>query len=116
MVASSSRPHRARRQGRVSLHQALRLNDQETGLWEILTTWATEQATRFIHNGGDSCLFNRDMATNNVAGAGNPLTVQQMRRICKNILCVAANSRGCASENLGVDGSLFGDNLWVKTL
>ena len=34
----------------------------------------------------------------------NPLTVQQMRRACKNILYVAVNSRGYAPENLSVGG------------
>ncbi len=156
------------------------LNDQETGRWEMLTTWSTEQAmreiylkpfeicvkdnrdqggasnghplavmssynyigtqwagacpnllnnvlrgewgfqgavltdyfanfgymdaTRSIHNGGDSCLINRDMTTNNVTDTSNPLTVQQMRRACKNILYVAVNSRGYAPENLSVGG------------
>ena len=156
------------------------LNDQETGRWEMLTTWSTEQAmrelylkpfeicvkdnrdqggasnghplavmssynyigtqwagacsnllnnvlrgewgfqgavltdyfanfgymdaTRSIHNGGDSCLINRDMTTNNVTDTSNPLTVQQMRRACKDILYVAVNSRGYAPENLSVGG------------
>ena len=156
------------------------LNDQETGRWEMLTTWSTEQAmreiylkpfelcvkdnrdqggtsnghplavmtsynyigtqwagacsnllnnvlrdewgfqgavltdyfadfgymdaTRSIHNGGGSCLINRDMVTNNVTDTANPLTVQQMRRACKDILYVAVNSRGYAPENLSVGG------------
>ena len=61
-------------------------------------------ATRSIYNGGDSCLINRDMVTNNVTDTSNPLTVQQMRRACKDILYVAVNSRGYAPENLSVGG------------
>ncbi len=152
------------------------LNEQETGRWEMLTTWSTEQAireiylrpfelcvkdnvasgggaaghpmaimssynyigsqwagacgsllntvlrdewgfrgsvltdyfanfgymdaTRSIHNGGSACLMNRDMVTNNVTDTDNPLTVQQMRRACKDVLYTGVNSRGHAPENM----------------
>ena len=65
---------------------------------------ASQAAQGASDNGGDSCLINRDMVTNNVTDTGNPLTVQQMRRACKNILYVAVNSRDYTPENLNVGG------------
>lgn len=57
-------------------------------------------ATRSIYNGGSSCLINRDVTTNNVTDTSNPLTVQQMRQACKDILYTGVNSCGHAPENI----------------
>ncbi|MFV0332387.1 MAG: glycoside hydrolase family 3 N-terminal domain-containing protein [Dysgonomonas sp.] len=57
-------------------------------------------ATRSIYNGGDSCLINRDVVTNNVTDTDNAAIVDQMRRASKNILYTVVNSRAYEEENI----------------
>ncbi len=69
-------------------------------LTDYFASFGYMDATRSIYNGGDSCLINRDVETNNVWGTDSAATVQQMRRAAKNILYTTVNSRAQAEENL----------------
>lgn len=57
-------------------------------------------ATRAIYNGGDSCLINRDVVTNNVTDTDNANTVAQMKNASHNILYTVVNSRAYEGDNI----------------
>ena len=73
---------------------------QGSVLTDYFANFGYMDATRSIYNGGSACLINRDVTTNNVTDTSNPLTVQQMRRACKDILYTGVNRRGHAPENM----------------
>ena len=69
-------------------------------LTDYFANFGYMDATRSIYNGGSTCLINRDVTTNNVTDTSNPLTVQRMRKACKDVLYTGVNSRGHAPENI----------------